>query len=132
MLGNTAVSASSTTQHRVSLSTSETEYAAMAHGAKVVSAINMVLDFVQPHLSGRVINMYEDNEGAKALTENPQGSQRSKYIDVRFHFLRGLIMRLGQVTIHSVALADQHADILTKPLGRETFRRHRDFPMNLS
>ena len=33
--------------------------------------------------------MYEDNEGAKALAENPQGSHRSKHIDVRFHFLRG-------------------------------------------
>ena len=75
--------------------------------------------------------MYEDYERANALAENPQGSHRSKHIDVRFHFLRGLV-RLGQVAIHSVASADQHADILKKPLGRETFRRHRDFLMNLS
>ena len=131
MLGNTAVSASSTTQHYVTLSTSEAEYVAMAHGAKTALAIKAVLDFVQPHLSGSAIGMYEDNEGAKALAENPQGSHRSKHIDVRFHFLRGLV-RLGQVTVHSVASAEQHADILTKPLGREAFRRHRDFLMNLS
>ena len=131
MLGNTAVSASSTTQHCVTLSTSEAEYVAMAHGVKTASAIKAVLDFVQPHLSGRAISMYEDNEGAKVLGENPQGSHRIKHIDVRFHFLRGLV-RLGQVTIHSVASAEQHADILTKPLGREAFRRHRDFLMNLS
>ena len=132
MLGNTAVSASasSTTQHRVTLSTSEAEHVAMAHGANTVLATKAVLDFVQPHLSGRAIDMYEDNEGAEALTENPQGSHRSKYIDVRFHFLLGLV-RLGQVTIHSLASAEQHADILTKPLGREAFRRHRDFMMNL-
>ena len=103
----------------------------MAYGAKTALAIKAVLDFVQPHLSGRATDMYEDNEGAKALAENPQGSHRSKHIDVRFHFLRGLV-RLGQVTIHSVASAEQHADILTKPLGREAFRRHRDFLMNLS
>ena len=119
MLGNTAVSASSTMQHCVTLSTSEAEYVAMAYGAKTALAIKAVLDFVQPHLSGRAIDMYEDNEGAKALAEN------------RFHFLRGLV-RLGQVTIPSVASAEQHADILTKPLGREAFRRHRDFLMNLS
>ena len=65
------------------------------------------------------------------LVENPKGSHRIKHIDVRFHFLRGLV-RLGQVTIHSVASAEQHADILSKPLGREAFRRHRDFLMNLS
>ena len=46
MLGNTAASASSTTQHRVTLSTSEAEYAAMAHGAKAALAIKAVLDFV--------------------------------------------------------------------------------------
>ena len=71
MLGNTAATASSTTQHWVTLSTSEVEYVAMAHGAKTALAIKAVLDFVQPHLSGRAIDMYEDNEGAKALAENP-------------------------------------------------------------
>ena len=75
--------------------------------------------------------MYQDNEGAKALAENPQGSHRSNHRDVRFHFLRGLV-RLGHVTIHNVASAEQHADILTKPRGREAFRRHQDFLMNLS
>ena len=66
--------------------------------------------------------MYKDNEGANTLAGNPRGSYRSKHIDVRFHFLRGLV-RLGQVTIHSVFSAEQHADILTKPLRREAFRR---------
>ena len=89
MLGNTAVSASSTMQHYVTLSTSEAEYVATAHGAKIALAIKAMLDFVQPHLSGRAIDMYEDNEGAKALDKNPQGSHRSKHIDVRFHFSAG-------------------------------------------
>ena len=131
MLQNTAVSGSSTTQHCVTLSKSEAEYVAMAHGANTALEIKAVLDFVQPHLSGRAVDMYEDNEGAKPLAENPQGSHRIKHIDVRFHFLRELV-RLGQVTIHSVASAEQHADVLTKPLGLEAFRRHRDFLMNLS
>ena len=133
MLGNTAVRASSTTQHCVTLSTREAEYATIAHVAKTVLAEKAVLDFAQPHLSGRAIDVYEDDEGAKGLAENPQGSNRNKHIDVRFHFLRGL-MRLEQVTIHSIASAEQHTDILTKSLliGREAFRRHRDFLMNLS
>ena len=38
--------------------------------------------------------MYEDNAGAKSLGEISQGSDRSKHIDVRFYFLRGLV-RLG-------------------------------------
>ena len=46
ILGNTAVSASSTAQHCVTLSTSEAEYVAMAHGAKTALTIKAVLDFV--------------------------------------------------------------------------------------
>ena len=61
MLGYAAMSASSTTQHCVTLSTSEAEYVAMAYGAKTVLAIKAVLDCVQPHLSGMAIGMYEDN-----------------------------------------------------------------------
>ena len=62
----------------------------MAHGANTALDIKAVLDFVQPHLSGRVIDVYEYNEGAKPLAENPQGSHRIKPIDVRIHFLRDL------------------------------------------
>ena len=76
-----------------------------------------------------MVGSLAENEGAKALAENPQGSHRSKHIVVRFRFLRELV-RLGQV--NNVASAEQHADILTKPLGREAFQRHRDFLMNLS
>ena len=75
--------------------------------------------------------MYEDNEGAKALAENPQGSHRSKHIDVRFHCLRELV-RLRQVSIHDVASAERCADILTKPLRREAIRRQSDILINLS
>ena len=35
---------------------------------------------------------------ARVLAENPKISYRSKNIDVRIHFLRGLV-RLGQITI---------------------------------
>ena len=95
MLRNTAVSTSSTTKHCVTLSTSEAEYVTMDHEAKTALAIKAVLDFVQPHLSGRTIDIYEDNKGAKAFAENPQGSHRSKHIDVTFHFLRGLAPRFS-------------------------------------
>ena len=77
---------------------------AMAHGAKTGLAIKPVLDFVQPHLSGRGIDMCEDNEGGKALTGNPQGSHRSKHM-MYFHFLRGRV-RLGKATTHSVASSE--------------------------
>ena len=90
MIRNTPASASNTTQNCVTLSTREAEYIAMARGANTALDIKAVLDFVQPHLSGRAIDMYEDNEGAKLLAGNPQGSHRIKHIDARFHIFGGL------------------------------------------
>ena len=48
MLGGTAVIASSTTQLRVTLSTSEAEYVAMAQGTKTALFIRAVLAFLRP------------------------------------------------------------------------------------
>ena len=43
----------------------------MAHEAKVGLAIKAVLNYGRPHLSCRATDMYQDNEGAKALAEIP-------------------------------------------------------------
>jgi len=73
-----------------------------------------MLNFVQPHLSGSAIDMYEDNEEANALlAENVHGFHRSKYVHLRFHFLWGLV-RLQQVVVHSSTSAEQHVDIPIK------------------
>ena len=131
MLGNAAVSESRMTQHCVILSAIEVEYVAMAHGAKTSLAIEAVLDFVQPHLRGSAIDMYEDNEGAKSLAENPEGSYRNNHVNVRFNFIRRLV-RLGQANLHGLASAGQHEDILTKSRGREAFQRQVNVLTDLS
>ena len=48
IVGSTVVNASSTTQHCITLSTSEAEYVAMAQGAKTALVAKGVLDFLQP------------------------------------------------------------------------------------
>ena len=83
ILRNTAMCAKSTTQHCVALFTSEGGYVSMDQGAETdLLAIKAVLDFIQPHLSGRAIDMYEDNEGVNTMAEN----HRSKHIDGRLRF----------------------------------------------
>ncbi|CAM9949757.1 unnamed protein product, partial [Sphacelaria rigidula] len=89
MYGGVVVSATSRTQHCVTLSTTEAEYVAMAEGAKEGLFVKAVLTLLRPQtVSGsgedQGILLYEDNEGAKALAENPLSSERSKHIDVRY------------------------------------------------
>ena len=124
------MSATSTTQHCTTLSPSKAEYVAMAHGVKNALFSRAVMEFVQPQLCGVVFKVF-DNEGAKALAENPLSSARTKHIDVGYHFLREFVKR-NEIAIRHVQSKDQNADILTKPLGHDAFSRHRRFFMNIS
>ena len=66
----------------------------------------------------------EDNQGALALVHNPITHQRTKHIDVAYHFSRERA-ECGDVTIRYIATRDQVADSMTKVLPREPFERHR-------
>ena len=61
-----------------------------------------------------------DSESTIALSKNPVFHDRSKHIDVRYHFIRECVED-GRVKTESIGIADQLADILTKALARESF-----------
>jgi hypothetical protein len=61
-----------------------------------------------------------DNESAIALSRNPVFHDRSKHIDVKFHYIRECIEE-NRVQLQSIKTEEQLADILTKALGRDRF-----------
>ena len=61
-----------------------------------------------------------DNQPAIALTKNPILYNRSKHIDVKFHFLRDCVDG-GQIIIEFVETGRQLTDVITKPLSRLRF-----------
>ena len=132
MVGGTIANASSTTQNCVTLSTSEAEYVAMVQAAKTALFTKAVLDFLQPELANETISidLFEDDQGAIAIAENPISGGWTKHIDVRHHFIRELVER-KVLNIQYTESSNQHADILTKPLGLEAFARHHSFLMKL-
>ena len=130
-LEGTAVNHASKTQHIVSLSTSEAEFIAAGDGIKEALFVRAALSFTAPETSGASMEVLEDNQGAKALIENPLSFARSKPIDVHFHFIRDLF-RTRKISVEYVASAKQHADILTKALSRANFQYRRKHLMNLS
>ena len=87
--------------------------------------------FFQPKLSGMRVDIFDDNEGAKAIADNPSSASRSKHIDVKLHFIRGLI-RTGEVRILYVGTEEQHADFLTKAFWRKIFMVYSAALMNFS
>ena len=61
-----------------------------------------------------------DNQPAITLAKNPVLHDRSKHIDIKFHFLRDCIDG-GQIVIEFVETGRQLVDILTKSLERLRF-----------
>ena len=119
-LGGTVVSHANKTPHVVPLSASVAEYISPGDEPKEALFVRTILSFIARVSSGVSIKVLEDNQGAKALIENPLSSARSKHIDVRFHFIRDL-SRTQKISVEYVASAEQHANILTKALSRTNF-----------
>ncbi|GKE45913.1 hypothetical protein Tco_1473197 [Tanacetum coccineum] len=61
-----------------------------------------------------------DNKGAINLSKNKVQHSRTKYIEIRHHFLRDNVQK-GHISIEKVPSVDNIADILTKPLKCESF-----------
>jgi hypothetical protein len=62
-----------------------------------------------------------DNQSAISLCKNPVFHDRSKHIDVRYHFVRSYFEQ-GKLELEHVRTEEQHADILTKSLARFRFQ----------
>ena len=103
-------------QKVVALSTCEAEYVAVATAACQVVWLRQLLGEltgVEAHPPALMV----DNQPAIALTKNLVLHDRSKHIDVKFHFLRDCVDG-GQIVIEFVETGRQLADVLTKSLGR--------------
>ena len=69
------------------------------------------------------IHLFLDNQSAIHLTENPKFHNRTKHIDVKYHFIRDCYSE-GILTLSYIPIGDMLADGLTKPLPLATHRRH--------
>ena len=59
------------------------------------------------------------------LSENPVFHDKSKHIEVKYHYIRDIVQR-GAMKLQYVATDDQIADVLTKPLARVKFEYFRE------
>ena len=69
--------------------------------------------------------IYYDNQSCIQLSENPVFHDRSKHIEIRYHFIRDYVQREA-VMLQYISTDEQVADILTKSLGRGKFVFFRD------
>ena len=123
------ISWSSKKQRSVATSSCESEYIALSTCCKQGQWIAQVFrDLGFPMYIGKDANkvqMLGDNQGAIALTKNPHLHERSKHIDVCYHFVRDLAEQ-GKLNVVYVPTADMVADGMTKPLQRVAFERFKN------
>ncbi|GJQ92421.1 hypothetical protein Tco_0003560 [Tanacetum coccineum] len=101
-------------QTALAISTTEAEYVSAR------KACQQALWMEQALIDYDDVPIMCDNKGVNDLSKNPMQHSRTKHIEIRHHFLYDNVQK-GHISIEKVPSVDNIADILTKPLKRESF-----------
>nr|GEZ70433.1 copia protein [Tanacetum cinerariifolium] len=117
-LGGKLASWSSKKQDCTTMSTAEAEYVSLsACCAQVIWMRTQLLDYGYKY---NRISMYCYSKSAIAISCNPVQHSKTKYIDIRYHFIKEHVEK-GTVEIYFVGTEYQLADLFTKALPKERF-----------
>ena len=116
------ISWASKVQKTIALSTVEAEYMAATEAAKQCVWIQSVAKQMGLPVN-HPIQLFEDNQGANALTHNPEHHQRNKHIDVHERFVSSLVEG-GVLSVMYIPTERMLADIFTKGLSRARHQIH--------
>ncbi|UYV62815.1 hypothetical protein LAZ67_2002020 [Cordylochernes scorpioides] len=105
-------------QNCVSLSTMESEYIALAQTTKEILWIAQILENLKCLTNAsRPITIFCDNRAAIEFSKNNIENNRSKHIDIRYHYIREKV-NSGDIHVNYISTNDNLADIFTKGLKR--------------
>ncbi|KZV56018.1 hypothetical protein F511_12717 [Dorcoceras hygrometricum] len=112
------VSWKSQLQHIVALSTTESEYIAITEAFKEALWLKGLLNEISM-LTGKV-TVFSDSQSGIQLCKNPVFHDRTKHIDVRFHFIRDIVSK-GLIFLEKIPSEYNPADMGTKCLPVSKF-----------
>lgn len=115
-------------QHTVSQSTCEAELYASAAAMNELQWLRGLLRELELAVAGPA-TVYCDNQSTKSVIENGICSERTKHVDVKYHFTTELVER-GLVVVVWVPTLSNQADMLTKALARPQFATLRKLLMS--
>ena len=108
----------------MALSTVEAAYAvACSSSCEAVWISKLLSDIIDLQLDVTCIHC--DNQSCVKLSENLVFHDKSKHIEIKYHYIRDMVQR-GAVKLQYVAMEEQIVDVLMKPLGRVKFEYFRE------
>ncbi|GAA5887223.1 hypothetical protein JCM3774_005659, partial [Rhodotorula dairenensis] len=123
VLASGAVSWLSKLQPRVTASSTEAEYLGLSHASKEAIHLSQLLTELAQGQDHPVV-LFGDNQGANALSRDPQFHDRTRHLRLTEHFVREQVQQ-GELTIEYIPTARMVADIMTKSLPVPVFVKHR-------
>ena len=105
-------------QTTVALSSAEAEYMALCDAAKEAIHLRWLVQDISPiyKSSAKPAIIFEDNTACIALASNPVMHERTKHIDMRYHFVRERIIS-KEIYVHYLGTDLMIADLLTKTVS---------------
>ncbi|GKC18666.1 hypothetical protein Tco_1020816 [Tanacetum coccineum] len=119
MVHGCVVSWKATLQHVVALSTTEAEYMALTEAVKESIWLKGLLIELGVNLRSVVVNC--DNQSAIHLSRNAMFHERTKHINVRYHFIKD-IMESKEIEVEKIGTKDNAADAFTKVVPGPKFK----------
>lgn len=101
-------------QPTVALSSCEAEYVALASAVQESLYLRQLMKDIDKKGHYDSVLLFEDNQGTIALANNPVNRQRSKHIDIKYHFIRSEVHR-GRISLEYCPTTEMLADLMTKP-----------------
>ena len=108
-------------QRIVALSSCEAEYVSLTSAVQEGKFLSQLYADMN-NCDKNIVILYVDNQGAIALAKNPVFHQRSKHIDIRYHYIR-LEVDNKNVELIYVPSEENVADIFTKPLTKKNLQK---------
>ena len=129
-LAGSAVSYLSKKQPSIAMSSTEAEiYAASLAGLEAVFLISLLEDLV-PEAVASPVDIGVDNKGVVDMSQDFVANSRNRHFTRRHLKVRELVED-AYVKISSVKTENNASDILTKPLGKALFEKHRKTLLNM-
>lgn len=123
MIGGSLVSWASKKQDIVALSSCEAEFIASTFCPQEILFVQQLMTKIKT--TDDIATLFGENNGAIFISRHSHVGPRTKHIDVRYHFIRELILNGKLIQYKKVKGEDNPSDIMTKNMTEKRQEMHK-------